>query len=247
MTKERTVILSACALAGAAAGVWTGRKTDRIRREARRQGAHVPYGPYEAVIKRPLDVTAGMAACALLAPVMAVCALLVKIKLGSPVIFTQQRPGLNGQMFCIHKFRTMTDRCDSSGRLLPDGDRLTDFGKWLRSSSLDELPELTDIIRGNMSFAGPRPLLAEYLPRYNERQKHRHDVRPGLTGLAQVSGRNGLSWEEKFEKDLEYVEKITFLTDLKILYETVKAVFKKEGINSPASATAELFTGGEDR
>lgn len=176
---------------------------------------------------------------------MGFTALLVRWKLGSPVLFTQLRPGLQGEIFKIYKFRTMTEEYGADGELLSDAERLTDFGKMLRSTSLDELPELINILRGDMSIVGPRPLLVEYLEKYSDTQKHRHDVRPGLTGLAQVSGRNGLSWEEKFEDDLKYVRKITFLGDLKIICKTVIAVFKKEGISSDTSATMEEFMGND--
>jgi lipopolysaccharide/colanic/teichoic acid biosynthesis glycosyltransferase len=172
---------------------------------------------------------------------MIVIAILVRTKLGSPVIFKQPRPGLNEKVFALYKFRTMTDECDENGELLPDEQRLTPFGTWLRSTSLDELPELWNILKGDMSFVGPRPLLVEYLPLYNEQQRRRHIVRPGLTGLAQVSGRNAVSWEEKFLLDIEYINNITFWGDLAILAKTVLAVLRREGINSPACATAEVF------
>ena len=219
------------------------KKTNKRQMKARKEGRHVPYGPYEAVLKRSLDILITGMALVPLAPVMGITALLVKAKLGSPVIFKQERPGKDGKIFTLYKFRTMTDETDKNGELLPDEKRLTGFGKWLRSTSLDELPELFNILKGDMSLVGPRPLLVEYLPRYNEEQKHRHDVRPGLTGLAQVSGRNGISWEEKFEDDLEYVGKITFFRDVRILLETIAVVLKKNGISSENSATMELFTG----
>lgn len=206
-------------------------------------GRHVPYGPYEAVLKRPLDALVSSLALVLLAPVLGAVALAVKVKLGSPVIFSQERPGLNGKVFRIRKFRTMTDERDAEGMLLSDEIRLTRFGKLLRSTSLDELPELWNILQGEMSIVGPRPLLVEYLERYDDRQKHRHDVRPGLTGLAQVSGRNGLSWDEKFEDDVKYVEHITFLGDVRIILETIKVVFRRDGIHSNTSVTMEAFTG----
>jgi len=176
-----------------------------------------------------------------LSPVMLVIAILVRINLGSPVIFKQPRPGLNEKIFTLYKFRTMTDERDENGELLPDEQRLTPFGTWLRSTSLDELPELWNILKGDMSFVGPRPLLVEYLPLYNEQQRRRHIVRPGLTGLAQVSGRNAVSWEEKFLLDIEYINNITFWGDLAILAKTVLVVLRREGINSPACATAEVF------
>lgn len=174
---------------------------------------------------------------------MLVTAILVRIKLGSPVIFCQERPGRDEKIFKMHKFRTMTDARDERGDLLPDAERLTGFGRKLRSTSLDELPELWDIFRGKMSIVGPRPLLVKYLPLYSEEQHHRHDVRPGLTGLAQVNGRNLSSWEERFEHDTEYVKTIGFLTDIKIILATVRCVLRREGINSADSATMEAFTG----
>ncbi len=176
-----------------------------------------------------------------LSPLMLAIAIMVSVKLGRPVIFKQLRPGLNERIFTLYKFRTMTDECDENGELLPDEQRLTPFGTWLRSTSLDELPELWNILKGDMSFVGPRPLLVEYLPLYNEQQRRRHIVRPGLTGLAQVSGRNAVSWEEKFLLDIEYINNITFWGDLAILAKTVLAVLRREGINSPACATAEVF------
>ena len=218
-------------------------KTKHKKSIAALEGGHVPYGPYEAVFKRPLDVLVSSLALLLLAPILGALALAVKVRLGSPVIFSQERPGLNGKVFRIRKFRTMTDERDGEGALLSDEIRLTGFGKLLRSTSLDELPELWNILRGEMSIVGPRPLLVEYLERYNDRQKHRHDVRPGLTGLAQVSGRNDLSWNEKFEDDLKYVEHITFLGDVRIILDTIRVVFRRDGIHSHTSATMEAFTG----
>ncbi len=206
---------------------------------------HIPYGPYEAYVKRPMDIALSVMALLLLWPLMAVMACLVKKKLGSPVLFSQHRPGRNGTIFRLYKFRTMTDEKNSEGMLLPDEVRLTSFGKKLRSSSLDELPEILNIIKGDMSIVGPRPLLMEYLPRYNKRQGRRHEVRPGLTGLAQISGRNGLSWKEKFEKDVEYVDHVTFWGDCRIILGTVTSVLRREGISSGSSATMEAFTGEE--
>lgn len=177
---------------------------------------------------------------------MCVLCILVRTKLGSPVLFKQERPGKNGKVFTLYKFRTMTDERDENGDLLPDEVRLTGFGKLMRSLSLDELPEFINILKGEMSFVGPRPLLVQYLPLYNERQAMRHNVRPGLTGLAQVNGRNLLTWEEKFEWDVKYVESISPLLDLKILFKTVFNVFKREGISSETSVTMEPFTGKEN-
>lgn len=201
---------------------------------------------YKNYIKRFLDFTLSLLALILLSPVMLIIAILVRIKLGTPVIFKQQRPGKNEKIFTLYKFRTMTDKKDENGNLLPDSERLTKFGKLLRSTSLDELPELVNIIKGDMAIVGPRPLLVGYLPLYNEEQKHRHDVRPGLTGLAQVNGRNSISWEEKFKDDLKYVNKITFIGDTKIILKTVGKVFKREGISQENSATMEKFQGNKE-
>ena len=204
-------------------------------------------GFYEKYIKRPQDVVCASLALIVLSPVIGITALLVRKNLGTPVLFTQDRPGMNGKVFRLYKFRTMTDERDEDGELLPDEDRLPAFGNKLRSTSLDELPELINIWKGDMSIVGPRPLLVRYLPRYNEFQLRRHEVRPGFTGLAQVSGRNAISWDEKFEKDVEYVDHVTFLGDWKIIFETVKTVLKREGISSDTSATMEEFMGNDDR
>lgn len=198
---------------------------------------------YRNFLKRLLDFVLSLIASIILSPVMLVVAVLVRIKLGSPVLFQQQRPGKDEKIFNMYKFRTMTDERDENGELLPDEVRLTKFGKTLRSTSLDELPELFNIVKGDMSIVGPRPLLVRYLPLYNERQKHRHDVRPGFTGLAQVNGRNSISWEEKFEWDVKYVEHITFLRDCRIILKTIAVVLKRDGISSATSATMEEFTG----
>lgn len=202
-------------------------------------------GFYEKFIKRPQDFLCALLAVIVLSPVMLVTAILVRTKLGSPVIFKQERPGLNGKIFTLYKFRTMTDKKDENGNLLPDEIRLTNFGKKLRSTSLDELPELFNILNGDMSVVGPRPLLVRYLPRYNAHQARRHEVRPGFTGLAQVNGRNAISWDEKFDWDIKYVDNITFLGDWKIIFKTVGTVLKREGISSETSATMEEFMGGE--
>lgn len=202
---------------------------------------------YAKHIKRPLDFTLSLISIILLSPLLLIVAILVRIKLGKPVIFKQQRPGKNEKIFTLYKFRTMTDKKDENGNLLPDEQRLTKFGKALRSTSLDELPELCNILKGDMAIVGPRPLLVEYLPLYNEEQKHRHDVRPGLTGLAQISGRNAITWEEKFKDDLEYVKKITFLKDCKIILKTITKVFKREGITGANSDTMQKFEGSKEK
>ena len=202
---------------------------------------------YEKHLKRPVDFCCALIACIVLLPVMLILAILVKVKLGSPVIFKQERPGLHEKIFTLYKFRTMTDEKDEYGNLLPDNVRLTKFGTVLRKTSLDELPELFNILKGELAFCGPRPLLVAYLELYNEHQRHRHDVRPGLTGYAQVHGRNAVSWEEKFDMDVEYVNNITFYGDAKIIFQTVFAVLKHEGISSKTSATMERFTGSSER
>lgn len=187
-------------------------------------------GFYEKYIKRLLDIVLSGAALVILSPVLLITAVLVRIKLGSPVIFTQERPGKDEKVFKLHKFRSMTDARDENGNLLPDKERLTRFGAKLRSLSIDELLELWDIFRGKMSIVGPRPLLVKYLPYYTDEERHRHDVRPGLTGLAQVNGRNDLSWEQKFKYDLEYVQHISFCEDIKIMFSTVGKVLNKSGV-----------------
>lgn len=204
-------------------------------------------GFYEKNIKRPQDFLCAAAATVVLSPVMGVTALLVRKKLGSPVLFTQERPGLNGKVFKLYKFRSMTDARDENGALLPDSVRLTPFGAALRRTSLDELPELFNILKGDMSVVGPRPLLVQYLPCYNAHQARRHEVRPGLTGLAQVHGRNAISWEEKFDWDVKYVDHISFLDDWKIVLETVKTVLKREGISAAGEATMGAFVGSEEQ
>lgn len=202
-------------------------------------------GFYEKYIKRPQDFCCALAAIIVLSPIMAVTAVLVRVKLGSPVIFKQERPGLHGKIFTLYKFRTMTDAKDKNGNLLPDDVRLTKFGKMLRSTSLDELPELINMLKGDMAVVGPRPLLVKYLPLYNEYQARRHEVRPGFTGYAQVNGRNAITWEDKFEKDVFYVDHITFLGDWKIIFQTLKTVIKREGISSGSSVTMEEFKGSK--
>ncbi|MGV2444986.1 UNVERIFIED_CONTAM: sugar transferase [Bacillus sp. ATCC 13368] len=198
---------------------------------------------YRRFIKRAMDFILSLIAIVILSPILLVVALLVRVKLGSPVLFKQKRPGLNEDVFLMYKFRTMTDERDEHGELLPDNVRLTRFGRLLRSTSLDELPELFNILRGDMSIVGPRPLLVQYLPIYNDHQKRRHEVRPGLSGLAQVNGRNAISWENKFNLDVEYVDNVSFIGDWKIIFLTIKKVFVREGINSEVAATMEPFKG----
>jgi sugar transferase EpsL len=193
--------------------------------------------------KRAFDVVVAAAALVVLAPVLLILAYLVRTRLGSPVLFTQTRPGLHGRPFTIYKFRTMTDARDAAGNLLPDADRLTPFGRRLRSTSLDELPELLNILRGDMSLVGPRPLLMRYLERYNARQARRNDVRPGITGWAQINGRNAISWEQKFELDVWYVEHCSFWLDMRIILLTVWKVIRREGISAAGEATMGEFTG----
>lgn len=204
-------------------------------------------GFYEKYIKRLLDVSLSLFALLLLSPVLLVLIVLGAVKMKGNPFFTQQRPGRNEKVFRLIKFRTMTCETDADGNLLPDEQRLTRYGKLLRSTSLDELPELINILKGDMSIVGPRPLLVKYLPLYNDEQKHRHDVRPGLTGWAQVNGRNTITWEEKFEYDVCYVQIISFMVDVKVVFLTIKKVFCREGISAEDSATMEAFTGTKTR
>lgn len=198
-------------------------------------------------VKRFFDIVSSLLAIIVLAVPMVILAVLIRVKLGGPVLFKQERPGKDGRIFTLIKFRTMTNACDENGELLPDEVRLTKFGVFLRSTSLDELPELFNILKGDMSVVGPRPLLVQYLPRYNEHQSRRHLVRPGLTGWAQVNGRNAISWEQKFDYDVEYVENVNLFLDIKIIFMTVVNVIKKDGISSETSATMEEFMGTEEK
>lgn len=202
---------------------------------------HEPYGLYEKYFKRPVDFFCGLTAVIVFCWLYAIVAILVRIKIGRPVLFVQDRPGKDEKIFKLYKFRTMTDARDDNGELLPDEVRLTKFGKLLRATSLDELPEAFNIIKGDMSVVGPRPLLVKYIPWYTEEQRKRHAVRPGLTGYAQAHGRNNVNWDDKFQMDVKYTENITFLGDVKIIIETVMAVLKHEGISSETSATMEDF------
>lgn len=204
---------------------------------------HKPYGIYEKYVKRILDIFCCITALVLIGWIMIILAVIVRVKHGSPVLFTQDRPGLNGKVFKLYKFRSMTNEKDENGELLPNEKRLTSFGRKLRSTSLDELPEIFNILKGDMSIVGPRPLLVKYLPRYNEEQKHRHDVRPGLTGHAQVNGRNAITWEEKFKLDVDYVNRITFRRDVSIIIKTFMNVIRREDINAAADMTMSEFMG----
>ena len=201
---------------------------------------------YKNYIKRILDIIYSLGFILCFWWVYILVAILVRIKLGSPVIFKQQRPGLNGKVFMMYKFRSMTDARDRDGKLLSDDERLPKFGKLLRATSLDEIPEFFNILKGDMSLVGPRPLLVQYLERYNKRQARRHEVRPGITGWAQVNGRNAISWEQKFEYDVEYVEKCSFLLDIKIIFMTIKKIFIREGISQEGNVTMEEFRGSKE-
>lgn len=201
---------------------------------------------YKKYIKRILDFILALFVMVILSLPMLIVALMVKIKLGSPILFKQDRPGVNGKIFQMYKFRSMTDARDENGELLPDEVRLTPFGKALRSTSLDELPELLNVLKGDMSFIGPRPLLVRYIPLYSERQRRRHEVRPGITGYAQVNGRNAIGWEEKFEKDVWYVDNVSFKTDIKIIFKTVGVVLGRKGISSETAVTMEEFRGNAE-
>ena len=202
---------------------------------------HKPYGPYEKCIKRPLDCILATGALVLLSPVSGVTAALIRKKMGSPVIFTQERPGKSEKVFKLMKFRTMNDERDEKGELLPDADRLTPLGVFLRSTSLDELPELINIVKGDMAIVGPRPLLVQYLPYYTEIEKRRHDVRPGLTGLAQISGRNYLPWDKRLAMDVDYVNRITFLGDASIIIKTIKRVVAREDVATDTESADEGY------
>ena len=200
-------------------------------------------GLYRLYFKRPMDFILSLLAIIILSPVFILTGILVRTKLGSPILFKQNRPGLDEKIFTMYKFRTMTDQKDETGELLPDHIRLTKFGKMLRATSLDELPELFNILKGDMSIIGPRPLLVQYLPLYSAHQQRRHEVRPGLSGYAQVNGRNSISWEEKFDLDVQYVDNVTFINDVRIIIMTIKKVFIKDGISSESSVTMEAFEG----
>ena len=211
----------------------------------KKKSDHRPYGPYEKYVKRPMDAFLSTGALIVLSPILLISAILVRLKIGTPVIFKQDRPGKDGKIFRLYKFRSMTNEVDESGELLPDEIRLTSFGKKLRATSIDELPELLNILRGDMSVVGPRPLMVQYLPRYNEHQARRHEVRPGFTGLAQIHGRNAISWEEKFNWDVKYVDNVSFLGDWRIILGTIKTVLSHKGINAANDATMPEFMGSK--
>lgn len=219
-------------LAGALLGTGMFFATKKKQETAKQTGLHVPYGPYEACVKRAFDLMLSAAALVIFCPVLMTLAILVRAKLGKPVLFCQERAGLYGKKFKIYKFRSMTDEKNELGEPLPDELRLTRFGKMLRSLSLDELPSFINVIKGELSLVGPRPLPAIYMDYYTKDEMHRHDVRPGITGLAQVNGRNYVTWQKKFAMDLEYVRKITFLADVRILFKTVKVVFVHNDIKT---------------
>lgn len=226
------ILVVSIIVGGAAVGIMDllRRRGEERKAKETRTYIHKTYGPYERYFKRPLDFMLSAGALVVLSPLMVVIAILVKVKLGSPVLFMQERPGRDGKIFRLYKFRTMTDTRDEKGELLPDEERLGSFGKILRKTSLDELPQLLNILRGDMSIIGPRPLLVQYLPFYNENEKHRHDVRPGLTGLAQVNGRNNLNWNMRFETDVAYANHVTFMQDMTIVLKTVGEVLSHSGV-----------------
>lgn len=206
-----------------------------------------PKGFYERYIKRLQAIVLSLIAIIILSPILLITYLLVRVKFGKPAIFIQKRVGKDGKVFDLYKFRTMTNQRDEDGKLLPDDQRLTSFGKKLHSTSLDELPELFNVLKGDMALIGPRPLLVKYLPLYNDEQARRHEVRPGLTGYAQVNGRNTITWEDRLKLDVEYVDNVTFLNDWKIIFKTIKTVFKREGISEKGSATMDEFKGNGHR
>lgn len=247
--KKKILIFSTLGMAVGAA-VWHMAKSFLGRKKEKADKTMcIPHeqGFYEKHIKRPQDFCCALIAVIVLSPILLAIAILVRVKLGRPVIFKQDRPGLNGKIFKLYKFRTMTNERDENGEILSDEERLTGFGKILRKTSLDELPELFNILRGDMSFVGPRPLLVKYLPLYSEEQKRRHEVRPGLTGYAQVHGRNAVSWENKFDRDVCYVDYVSFVMDWKIIFETIRVVLTGEGIHAEGVATMPEFMGSKNK
>lgn len=235
------LIMAFITAGGVIAGIKDLKEQKRREKQARTEGReiHKPYGPYEKYFKRPLDFILAATALLVLSPLMAVTAVLVKVKLGSPVLFSQKRPGKDEKIFTLWKYRSMTSERGADGELLPDEERLTGFGKALRSTSLDELPELFNILKGDMSVVGPRPQLVKDMVFMTDEQRKRHIVNPGLTGLAQVNGRNGISWEEKFEWDLEYIDEITFIGDLKIILQTVQKVLGRNESDEEIDVTLD--------
>lgn len=240
MMKFITFLAAAIAAGGAAAGM-TDRQEQKKQERAAGNCNHKYHGIYEKYLKRPADFMLAAWALVVLSPVMAAATLLIKVKLGSPVLFSQERPGKDGKIFLLRKFRSMTEDRGEDGKLLPDDVRLTKFGKALRRTSIDELPELFNILKGDMSIVGPRPLLTEYLPYYDDVEKHRHDVRPGLTGLAQVSGRNMLDWRERFAFDVKYAESVSFMQDLKIVILTLRKVLSHSDVLADTSKAEPNF------
>lgn len=234
------VIVAIAACAGAAA--YISERKEEKKAETRKL-PHQPYGIYERYIKRPMDCFLATGAMVVLSPVLLALTVVGAIEMGGNPFFTQDRPGKDEKIFKLIKFRTMNNKKDKEGNLLPDEERLTKYGEWLRSTSLDELPELFNIVKGDMSIIGPRPLLVRYLDRYNDEQHRRHEVRPGLTGLAQANGRNALTWEDKFSLDVDYVDRVSLMGDIKIIAKTIESVLKRDGISSETSATMEEFYG----
>ncbi len=236
---KKTVKIIFSILFGCIVGLGIYWKTNTIQKNAAAVKDHIPYGPYEAVLKRPLEIVLVLILLFVLSPVFVIMAILVRIKLGAPIIFLQKRAGLKEKIFYLYKFRSMTERCGKDGKLLSDEKRLTPFGKLIRQMSIDELPELINILKGDMSMVGPRPLMMEYIPYYTKEEHHRHDVRPGLTGLAQVNGRSFLTWEEIFQYDLEYIKKITFMGDMRIIFQTLIKVCKRENVADVTKGTID--------
>lgn len=227
---KKTLLRFIPGIIGMAMGAIAYQKTKKQQQKAREEKYHVPYGPYEAFLKRPLDIVISIIALILLSPIFIVLTISGAVNMCGNPFFVQERPGKDGVIFKLIKFRTMNNRKDKNGKLMPDSERLNLYGKYLRKTSLDEIPELINIVKGDMSIVGPRPLLVEYLPYYNEEEKHRHDVRPGLTGLSQVNGRNLLEWKKRFKLDVEYTKKVSFVNDLRIVIKTVNKVLDRSDI-----------------
>lgn len=239
MKKRIYIIFIGGIISALSAFFYAKKKKKLLIKENRNIRNHHAYGPYEKYFKRFLDIVLSIIALIILSPIMLIIAILVKVKLGSPVLFKQERPGMNERVFKILKYRTMTEQKDATGKLLSDSERLTSFGRILRQTSLDELPELINILKGDMSIVGPRPLLVSYLPYYTDKERQRHDVRPGLSGLAQINGRNYLKWDDRLALDIKYVNKITFLGDMKIIFQTVGKIIARRDISVDAYASGE--------